>query len=107
MVVLFRIAGRRWRRFVSTIGSIYAGVLQTVQFNLAVGRVSVQPQDFGRVAKIEARLQWLKVVVLLYQYIGQTPKQREVDDTDPMTRSVFKVPSLVPEVIDEISEMAT
>ena len=83
----------------------YAIVLQTVQFNLAVGRVSVQPQDFGLVAKMDARLQWLKVDVLRYQYIGQTPKQSEDDGTDPMTRSVFKVPRLVPEVIDEISEM--
>ena len=77
-----RLSFQSWREMAKlriSLDAAYADVLQLVQFNVAAGRVSVKPQDFGLVAKMDARLQWMKVVVLLYQYIGQTPKQVDGD----------------------------
>ena len=62
-------------------------------FNACTGRASVRTHDFGQVARLDPRLQWLKVSVILFQYIGSVVKQTtDVDDTQKL--DVIKVQKL-------------
>ena len=47
-----------------------AKLFMTCQFQAASGRVRVKCADFGLVGKLDSRFSWVKVAILLYQYVS-------------------------------------
>ena len=74
---------REWEHLISLRVSLQptmTKVLTTCQFEAVCGRVRVRASDFGLVAKMPKQVQWGRVAVLLYQYDGSLPKEK--DDMD-------------------------
>ena len=62
-----------WKDLVSfrrSIPSPISKIFMACQFHHCAGQVRVRAADFGVIAKLDPRAPWMKVCVLLWQYIG-------------------------------------
>ena len=56
--------------FRRSIPSLHSKIFMTCQFHHCAGQVRVRAADFGAISKLDPRAPWMKVCVLLHQYIG-------------------------------------
>ena len=67
-----------WEDLISlrnVLGPTHSSVLQHCQFNSVARRVRVKASDFGAGSKLDKRSRWVKVCLMLNQYIENLPVQ--------------------------------
>ena len=63
----------------------HAEIFKMCQFSLCAGRVRVKASDFGLAAKLDPRAPWVKVALMLWQYIGSADQHHVSADAKTFT----------------------